>query len=51
MFNGKQLKHHGNSPVENFLLFSFQVIFFSSKSVYIIVISSKVGPDIDLIHL
>ena len=27
MFNGKQLKHHGDSPVGDFLIFSFQVIY------------------------
>ena len=51
MFNEKQLKCHENSPEGKFLLFIFQIIYFFSKPVHILVMFSKVDPDTDLTHL
>ena len=51
MFNEKQLKCHENDPEGKFLLFIFQIIYFSSKPVHILVMFSKAGPHTDLTHL
>ena len=52
MLNEKQLKCHENSLEGKILLFIFQIIYiFSSKSVHILVMFSKAGPETDLTHL
>ena len=51
MFNEKQLKCHENSPEGNFYYLSFRSYIFSSKSVHILVMFTKAGPETDLTHL
>ena len=52
MLNEKQLKCHENSLEGKFFtIYLSDHIFFSSKSVHILVMFSKAGPETDLTHL